>query len=239
VPHSNISLVLRSLLFSVRMDGIGPTLKRVWVRLFGTEEWCIFVRPLTPPPTPLRLPVAADGLTVREMTAGDVEPLARCLPFDLLRRPIAERRERLVERLADTVVATRDGRIVGATLYADPAEQPWYDPVAHHIVPPARLTAGIFVVPDEKGAAWAMTKCAGDYLATLGVRTLTSAIRAHNTPAVLMARLAGARMVARRTVRHRFGRRTAVVETVRDEHAFPSRQLNDARACRLPPTSPQ
>jgi hypothetical protein len=114
------------------------------------------------------------------------------------------------------MVATRQGRIVGAVWYTKSVavEQPWHVAVEPHLVQPALLTSNIFIVPGDKAAAWALAKSATDQLAATGVRTIVGLVQSHNTPSILMSRLLGARMVARMSVRYWFGRAKAVVEPV-------------------------
>jgi hypothetical protein len=114
------------------------------------------------------------------------------------------------------MVATRQGRIVGAVWYTKSVavEQPWYVAVEPHLVQPALLTSNIFVVPGDKAAAWVLAKSATDQLAATGIQTIVGLVESHNTPSVLMSRLLGARMVARMSVRYWFGCAKAVVEPV-------------------------
>jgi len=215
-------LLVRSLLCSVCLDGCGATLQRGWTRLFGTEDWYVFVRHLVPPSQPVKLPIDTNGISVRHMSAGDIDQVARLLPFDLDRRPLRERRQRLRARLADAIVATRANRIVGAAWYMNTvnAQQPWYRAVEPHLIHPARFTANIFAVAGEKGAAWAIAKLANDQLAAAGVRSVVGLIRSTNKPSMLVSRLLGGKIVARQRVRYRFGFRTIVVDPVTDEQAF-------------------
>ena len=198
-------LLLRSLLLSLRVDGPGATVRRIWTRLFGQEHRYVFVRYLRPPATPVEFPLEANGIVVRYMNDSDRTNLQvqRYQPRDL-------------RHLAEAVVATRAGQIVGAAWYTDSvtAEQPWYRAVEPHLIPPAQLTENIFVVAGDKAAAWAIAKGASDRLATAGVRTIVGLVGSHNKPSILMSRLLGAKMVAEISVRHRFGHSTTVVETV-------------------------
>ena len=215
-------LFVRSFLLSLQMDGLRVTVRRVWTRLFGTEEWYVFVRRLAPQSRPVMLPVETKGIIVRRMTNNDVPTVALLMPFELDQRPLRERRRRLRHRLADAIVATREGRIVGAAWYVDSVheDQPWYRSVERHLVSPARLTANIFAVPGEKGAAWAVAKQANDQLASAGVRSVVGLIRSTNRPSMLVSRLLGGKIVARQRVHYRFGSRTIVVEAVTDDQAF-------------------
>lgn len=122
-------------------------------------------------------------------------------------------------RSAYAAVATRAGRIVGAAWYTDSVSpnQPWYRVVEPHIRPRALFTANIFVVPGDKGAAWAISKGAAAGLATAGVRTLVSLIGTNNQRSILMARLVGCKMIARVCVRRRFGRATTVIEPITED----------------------
>jgi L-amino acid N-acyltransferase YncA len=214
--------VVRSFLLSLRMDGLLATIQRGWNRLFGKEEWYVFVRHLQPPPRPVEFPIESKGVTVREMLENDLDQLARLLPFEMDRRPLPERRARMQERLAGGVVATRRGRIVGAAWFADAVtpEQPWYQVVEHHIIPPARLTTQIFVVPSEKGTAWTLAKQANDRLAEQGVRTIVGLIATDNKPSMLVSRMLGGKMAARKTDRYWFGRRTTATEPVSEAEVF-------------------
>lgn len=211
-----------SFLLSVQMDGLRATVRRGWTRLFGHEEWYVFVRHLDPPLAPVQFPIEANGIAVRQMTESDLDEVARLLPFDMDRRPLPERRERLRTRLADAVVATRQGRIVGAAVYTDAvtAEQPWYQAIERHLIPPARFTAQIFVVPGEKGTAWALAKHANDRLAAQGIRSIVGVIAAENTPSMFVSRLLGGKMVARKSDRYWFGHRYTATEPVSQGEAF-------------------
>ena len=204
------------------MDGVRATIRRGWTRLFGRKDWYVFLRHHNPPSTPLELPVEMQGVTVRHMTANDIDEVAQLMPFDLDRRPQAERRERMLARLREAFVATRQHRIIGAAWYTDHVtpEQPWYRAVETHLLPPARLTANIFVVPGEKGAAWILSKNASEQLASSGVRTIVGLIDADNKPSMLMSRMLGGKMVGRQSVRYWFGHQTIVVEPILDERAF-------------------
>jgi hypothetical protein len=111
------------------------------------------------------------------------------------------------------MVATREGRIVGAVWYADAVneEQAWYTAVRSRLILPARLTVNMFVVPGEKAAAWAMAKYANDRLAAAGVRSIVGVIQTTNKPSILVSRMLGGRIAAHQSVRYWFGvRRTTV-----------------------------
>lgn len=196
-------LFLRSLLLSLRADGLGPTLRRVRARLFGIDERYVFVRSLEPPGKALQLPVERKGIVVRVMEASDLADLR------VKRHEPPEARGS-----CEAIVATREGRIVGAAWYADAvdAEQPWFEAVRQHVVAPARFTANIFVVAGEKGTAYALAKTGSDWLATKGVRTIVGMVGATNKPSILMTRLLGGKMVARVSIRSRFGLRRIRVE---------------------------
>jgi L-amino acid N-acyltransferase YncA len=213
---------LGSFLLSVQMDGLGTTIQRGWTRLFGHEEWYVFVRHLDPPPTPVMFPIESNGITVRLMTESDLDEVARLLPFDMDRRPLQERRARMRSRIADAVVATRPGRIVGAAFFTDAvtAEQPWYQAVERHLIPPVRLTAQIFVTTGEKGTAWALAKHANDRLAAQGIRTIVGVIAADNKPSMFVSRLLGGKLVARKSDRYWFGRRYTATAAVAEGEAF-------------------
>ena len=215
-------LIVGSLLLSLRMDGLPATARRAWTLLFGKEEWYVFVRHLESPSPAPEFPVETNGITVRAMTPSDLDAVAKLIPFDLDRGSLRERRERMRGRLSEAMVATRGEHIVGAVSFIDTvtAEQPWYRAVEPHLVPPTRFNAQIFVVPGEKGTAWVLAKHANDRLAALGVRTVVGLIQTDNKPSILVSRMLGGKMVARKSDRFWFGRRTTVVEPVRDEHPF-------------------
>ena len=196
---------VRQLVLSLRLDGPGATVRRVRTRMFGEEQAYVFVRHLKPPPTPLTFPADANGVMVREME-----------PADLSDQRIQRYEPATPHCLSDGVVAIRDGRIVGAAWYTDAvsATQSWFKAVEPHLIPPARLTANIFVVPGDKGAAWALAKTASECLATAGVRTIVGVIGAQNAPSILMSRMLGSKVVARLSLRHRFGRTTTTVQPV-------------------------
>lgn len=195
---------MRSLLLSLRMDGPGPTLRRIGSRLFGREQRYVFVRYLTPPASPVTFPVATNGVVVRDMRDSDRTNIH-----------IQRYRPRKLRHLREAVVATRAGQIVGAAWYTSvTAEQPWYHAVEAHLILPALNTENIFVVPGDKAAAWALAKSVTDQLATTGVRTIVGVIGAHNKPSILMSRLLGAKMVAQMSIRRRLGYRTIVVQRV-------------------------
>jgi hypothetical protein len=197
-------LLQRSLL-SLRVDGLVPTLRRAWTRLFGTEERYVFVQYFQPPATPAQFPVETNGLVVRQMTPSDLDDVRvkRHEPHD-------------VDRLAHAIVATRQGQIVGAAWYTDSVspKQPWYHAAEPHLIFPALFDANIFVVPDDKGAAWAISKYATDHVASSGVRSTVALVGVHNKRSILLLRLLGAKIVARMSVRHYFGYRTTVIEPV-------------------------
>jgi hypothetical protein len=198
------ALLSRAIL-SLRMDGLRLTLRRARTHLFGVEHYYVFVRHLEPPPEAVEFPIEANGIVVRAMTERDRADI-------LIRR----REPRAVQGPCEGMVATRDGRIVGAAWYADTvtAKQPWYRTAEPHLILPARLTASMFVVPGDKGAAWALTKSASDRLASAGVRSIVGLVGVGNARSVVMSRLLGAKMVARVSVRYRLGRRLTTVETV-------------------------
>jgi len=199
-------VIARSALLSLRTDGLHSTLALVWRRLYGDQEFSVFVRRLTPPATPVVLPVDANGVTLRQAQAADRRDLY------VRRHEPAEARGAAV----DVFVAVKQDRIVGAAWYVDavtPA-QPWYAAVAPQLTAPARFTANIYVRPDETGAAWALAKTASDVLAASGVRTIVGMVGAANKPSILLTRMLGGRIVARLHMRHRWGRRTITVEPV-------------------------
>jgi hypothetical protein len=203
--------VLQSFYLSLRMEGIGPTVCRYWARLFGRAQWYVFVRFLQPPSTRIELPVEDKGIVVRTMQEGDLADLR-----------VRWHEPRKFRGRCDTIVATRQGRIVGAVWYADAVttEQPWYGTVQPHLIPPARFTANIFIIPGDKGAAWTIAKTGSEWLATKGVRTIVGMIGAGNKPSILMTRLLGGKMVGRVSVCYCFGWPTTRVEPVsKDEDA--------------------
>jgi hypothetical protein len=199
---------LERVALSVQVDGLRSTLGRLWMHLVGTEDRCVFVQYFKPPAHPIELPVEVKGFVVRAMTEAD-------------RRDARVRRHEPAEvaQIAAGFVATRDERIVGAAWYTDSVngEQPWYQVVQAHLAPPAWFDANIFVVAGEKGAAWAISKAAADSLGAAGIRSTVSVVGAHNKPSILLLRLLGAKMVARLSVQHRFGRTTTVVHAVSDQ----------------------
>ena len=213
---------LDRLLLSVRVDGLRPTLGRAWIRLFGTEDRCVFVQYFKPPSAPVELPVEANGLVVRRMTESDRRDarVRRYEPDD-------------VNHLAEGFVATRHSQIVGAAWYTDSVttDQPWYRAVEPHLVFPAWLDANIFVVPGDKGAAWAISKTAADRLGAAGICSTVALVGAHNRRSILLLRFVGAKMVARLSVRHWFGHTTTVVQSVTDDHdnAVTARRAADPR----------
>jgi hypothetical protein len=158
----------------------------------------------------VRLPTELNGVVVREMQASDLED-----PQVRWHEPASP------YRLSEGIVATRGGQIVGAAWYVDAvtAEQPWYRAIEPRLALPARFAVNLFVVPDDTGAAWALSKTATDALATAGVRTIVGIINARNTRSILMTRLLGSKMAARMTVRRRFGRATTIVEAVGEDRA--------------------
>ena len=195
---------------SVRVHGLASTVRRAWTHLFGTEDRCVFVQYHKPPSVPVELPVEVKGLIVRHMTEHDRRDawVRRHEPDD-------------IGCLAEAFVATRREQIVGAAWYTHsvtPA-QPWYRAAEPHLVPPAWLDANLFVVPGDKGAAWAISKTAADYLGAAGIRSTVALVAAHNKRSILLLRLLGAKMVARISLRHWFGQTSAVVEPVaQDQH---------------------
>jgi hypothetical protein len=202
-PAKGIDLVLRSFFLSLRLDGVGPTLRRLRARLFGIDQRYVFVRSLKVPAKPVHLPVEDKSIAVRLM-----EPVDRT---DLRLRQHEPPESR---GPCDAIVATSQGRIVGAAWYADvvTAEQPWFEAVRPHVVEPSRFTASIFVVPGEKAAAYTIAKAGSDWLATKGVRSIVGMVGATNKPSILMTRLLGGKMVGRVTIRSSWGRRTTEVE---------------------------
>jgi hypothetical protein len=166
-------------------------------------------------------PAEIKGALVRAMRPEDLDEVARLIPFSLSRMPLAERRAGVARCWKDSAVALRGERIVGAVWYMDNVgpEQPFYSVIEPHIRRPARLTAGVFVVPGEKIGAWGLVHAASGRLAALGVRTTVSTVRADNKPSILMARIHGGALVARVSIHYRFGRRSTHVEPTTDRGA--------------------
>ena len=214
--------LMRSLLLSRRMDGLGVTVRRAWARLFGHEEWLVFVRHLEAPKERVVLPATINDVLVRRMSEKDVDAVARVMPFELDRRSPSERRERIRRRVQDGFVALRCGQIVGAAWYIDAVtpEQPWYDAVKEHLLASARFTANVFVLAGERAASWALSKQANDWLASNGVRTIVGLILEENRSSILLSRMLGGRIVARQSICYRFGRRTMEVTPVSDQAPF-------------------
>ncbi|GIW44139.1 MAG: hypothetical protein KatS3mg077_1421 [Candidatus Binatia bacterium] len=208
----------RTLLLSYRLDGLGPTVRRAWRRLFGKEEHFILIRYLDPPVHPVELPATVNGIVVRQMSEADIESVARLAPFDLNRSPIEVRCARLRECLPEAFVALRDGRIVGASWYADraKADQPWFGVLADKLIEPSRLTAGIFSVPGERAAAWVLSRQATAWLSAHGIRTVVGFIRVENQPSLVLSRMLGGRIVARQSVRYCLGVGRVHVEPAHD-----------------------
>ncbi|GIW39434.1 MAG: hypothetical protein KatS3mg076_0011 [Candidatus Binatia bacterium] len=219
---STIVDLAETVLLSWRSDGFRATARRLRERLFGEEEIFVLVRSLVPPVVPPPLPAVVNGVLVREMTAEDVDTVARILPFDLGRQPLRVRRRRLEKAMPDAFVALRGERIVGACWYWNEVtpEKPWFPAVRDHLVPPSRLTGGIFALPGERAAAWALARRATDCLAARGVRTVVGCIGAKNRPSLLVSRLLGGKIVARQTIRYVLGRARIHVVRVDDRRPF-------------------
>lgn len=201
----------------VRLEGVGATLRRLWTRVFGEDEWCIFVREVNP--TGSGEPcVEINGVVVRDMTEADLPMVARHMPVELGFRSCAERIEALRRCLPDGVVGLRDEQLVGAAWFADAvgAEQEWWRAVSPHLDGPARLARGIFVIPGEKQATWAIVKQANGRLADRGVRSVVSVIRAANRPSILVNRMLGGHLRARKVDRYRWGACETRVEPEQD-----------------------
>lgn len=207
-------MLLRSFLLGLRTEGPRVTAARICTRLFGNEEYLVFVRQLEPVAAPVTLPVEIKGAVVRAMREEDLDEVARLMPFSLSRMPVAERRASLARCWQESAVAQRGERIVGAVWYMDNVgpNQPFYAVAEPHIRRPARLTAGIFVVPDEKVGTWALVHAASQRLAALGIRTTVSTVRSDNKASMIMARMHNATLVARVAIHYRFGRRSTRVE---------------------------
>lgn len=209
-------LWLPSLLFSLREEGLRKTALWAWTRLFGREEYVVFVRKLVALHPPLAFPVDIKGAQVRAMRLEDIDEVARRMPFSLSRLPVSARRRALQDCWQESAVAWRGNQIVGAVWYADsvgPAH-PWYNVVAPHLRLPARLTTGVFVIPGEEIGSWALIHAASQRLASLGVRSTVSTVRSDNKPSLLMARMHGGELVARVRIAYHFGRRRAVAQEV-------------------------
>jgi hypothetical protein len=207
---------VRRLLLSLRVDGLRPTLQRIWAGLFGTEDRYVFVQYYTPPATPIVLPVEMNGVVVRRLTASDAQDLQ-----------IKWHEPRDVDRVAVAVVATRQGQIVGAAWYTDAVtpDQPWYQAVQPHLALPALSDANLFVVPGDKAAGWAISKIATDQVASRGVRSTVALVSTHNKRSIFLLRLLGAKIVARIRIRRWFGYTTTAVESVAaDQDAAVSRK---------------
>jgi len=218
-----------TLLLSYRMDGLGPTARRIWERLFG-------IRYLESPREPVELPATVNGIIVRQMSEADIDAVARSAPFELGRQSLKARCARLRECLPEAFVALREGRIVGASWYADGAkpDKPWFEIVADKLVPPSRLTAGIFSVPGEKAAAWALSRYASAWLAARGIRTVIGFIRAENRPSLVLSRVLGGRIVACQSVRYCLGVPVVRVKPAADTDAFGGRPAPGPDAARQP-----
>lgn len=208
--------LLRSFLLGLREEGVQRTADRAWTRLFGREEYVVFVRKLVAVDPPPVFPVEIKGAEVRAMRLEDIDEVARLMPFSLSRMPISERRRALQACWQDSSVAWRGARIVGAVWYADSVgpTHPWYTLAVPYLRLPARLTTGVFVIPGEKIGSWALVHAASQRLATLGVRSTVSTVRSDNKPSMLMARMHGSELVARVCIEYRFGRRRAVAQAV-------------------------
>jgi hypothetical protein len=205
------STLLTRALGRVQEEGWAATLQRARNRLFGADERYVFVRHPKPPAQPLSLPTEQRGVVVRAAT-----------PADAADSHMRQHRPRDEQPVTDLFVATRDGQIVGAAWYTDVVtpSQPWYAAVAPHLELPAVFTANLFVVPGDKGASWALLKTANEALAQRGIRTIVGMISTHNSASILMARLLGARLCARVTIRYWCGLpRTSVAAVARDNDA--------------------
>jgi hypothetical protein len=198
-------VLLRRTLLSLQVDGLGPTMRRAWTYLFGTEHKYVFVQYMKTPATQVALPVEANGIVVRQMAERDLKDVRvrRHEPDD-------------VDHLALGVVATRQEEIVGAAWYTDSVSpaQPWYPIVQPHLRHPAWFDANIFVIPGEKAAGWAISKNATDAVALAGVRSTVALVGVDNKPSIFLLRLLGARLVGRLSIRHRLGYSTTVVAPV-------------------------
>jgi hypothetical protein len=198
-------VLLRRTLLSLQVDGLGATMRRAWTYLFGTEHKYVFVQYMKAPATQVALPVEANGIVVRQMAERDLKDVRvrRHEPHD-------------VDRLALGVVATRQDEIVGAAWYTDSVSpaQPWYPIVQPHLRHPAWFDANIFVIPGEKGAAWAISKNATDAVALAGIRSTVALVGVDNKPSIFLLRLLGAKLVGRVSIHHRLGYTTTAVTPV-------------------------
>lgn len=193
-----------------RTEGLGAVVQRTWHRLFGSDSRYVFVRAVSPISQPVAPVLQHHGILVRPMEERD------------LGDPVLRRYEpKEMDRLCEALVATQNGRIVGAAWYADAVtpEQPWYQIVEPFLEWPAWFGASIFVAPDAKGAGWALTQYANMRVAAAGVRSLVALVSPDNRPSILRMRLQGGRVVGRLTTRRWFGRVTTFVEPVTDSDA--------------------
>jgi hypothetical protein len=200
--------LLRRSVLSLRVEGLRPTIRYAWARIFSTEDRYLFVQYLKPPPTPVTLPVEINGIVVRRMTERDRDDLR-----------VRRHEPREADRLLLGVVGERGGQIVGAAWYTDYVKptQPWYRAVEPHLIHPVWYDTNIFAVPGEKAAAWTIFKTATDVLASSGIRTTVALVTTINKPSIFLLRLCGAKIVARMSVRRVFGYRTSVVEPVTED----------------------
>lgn len=200
----------RSFWLALQTDGLGPTLARARLHLYGETEYHVFVRYLTPPSITPVLPAETNGVLIRPLEARD------------LGDPHVRRRQPREAGFpgTDAFVAVRQGRIVGAAWYTSTVfpTEPWYPAVAPHLLPPARFTANLFARPGERGVSWALLTTANGVLGAAGVRTIVSIVGRNNKPSVLLARLLGGRIVGRLRVQHRFGRRLDCLQIISDDH---------------------
>lgn len=210
----------------VRREGLGATLWRLWTRFFGTDEWCVFVREVRAVASGSPS-VEINGVVVRDMTEADLPVVARHMPVELGFRSTAERVDALRRCLPDGVVGLRDDQLIGAAWFADAVgpEQEWWRAVAPHLEGDARLARGIFVVAGEKQATWALVKQANGRLADRGVRWVVSVIRASNRPSILVNRMLGGRMVARKVDHYRWGTCETRIEPAEDSAGLDRRAV--------------
>jgi hypothetical protein len=213
---------LNTLAFSYRTDGLHATVRRAWRRLFGKADSFVLIRYLQLPQRPLDLPAIVNGVLVRQMTEADVADVAALVPFHVSPHAIEVRRMRLRECLPEGFVALREGRIVGACWYADSAtpDKPWYQVVRHKLIPPVRVTGGIFSLPGEKAAAWALSQQASAWLAVRGIHTIIGFVSVENRPSLVLSRMLGGRIAARQSVRYWLGIPIVHVEPVSDTDVF-------------------
>lgn len=214
-------VLAESLIFSAWGAGWKPTLKLAWHRCFGKEEWFGFVRYLEPEPASPLLPRDVNGFTIRPMQRESLDAAAALAPASIWRLPLHRRREQVVEWLGTTLVAERGGRLVGIISYRDCSNtaEPWREILRFWLREPVWMTKFFYVVPGERGAAWALASCGNDWCASQGVRCVVAFIRTDNRPSLLVTRLLGGKLVCRMVRRYRFGREEVEYYPVSEEEA--------------------